>query len=120
VITLIVKAILFTLFSLTLSAMYFIYALIVLLILIIVLINIEPYKKEMPSKYLPTDLMFLFQLSLTYISIIGRESSSLYIYQYFHTLWIAASLSVGFIPVAYTCCLIGLWLFSRRKWIICK
>ena len=120
VITLIIKPIFFTLFGLTLSTMYFIYALVVLLILIIVLINIEPYKKEMLSKRLPTDLMFYFQLSLTYIAIIGRESSSLYIYQHYHTLWIAASLSVGFIPFAYTCYLIGSWLFSRRKWIMCK
>ena len=120
VITLIIKPIFFTLFGLTLSTMYFIYALVVLLILIIVLINIEPYKKEMLSKWLPTDLMFYFQLSLTYIAIIGRESSSLYIYQHYHTLWIAASLSVGFIPFAYTCYLIGSWLFSRRKWIMCK
>ena len=120
VITLIVKPMLYTLFSLTLSAMYFVYALIVLLILIIALINIEPYKKKMLSKFPPTDLMFLSQLSLTYIAILGREHSSLYIYQYFHTLWIVASLGVGFVPVAYTCYLIGLWLFSRRKWIICK
>ncbi len=119
VITLILNPVLFTLFSLTLSAMYFVYALIVLLILIITLINIQPYKK-MSSKYPSTDLMFLSQLSLTYVAILGREYSSLVIYQYFHTLWIAVSLAVGFIPFAYTCFLIGLWLFSRRKWIICK
>ena len=117
VITLIVKPIFFTLFGLTLSSMCFIYALVIVLILIVILINIEPYKKEMLSKYPPTDLMFYFQLSLTYIAIIGRESSSLYNY---HTLWIAASLGMGFIPLAYTCYLIGSWLFSRRKWIICK
>ena len=120
VITLIIKPILFAVFSLTLSAMYFVYALLVFLVLIIALINIEPYKKKMLSKCPPTDLMFLLQISLTYIAILGRESSSLYIYQYFHTLWIVVSLSVGFIPIVYTCCLIGLWLFSKRKWIICK
>ncbi len=98
---------------------YFAYALIVLLILIIALINIQTYKK-MPSKYPPTDLMFLCQLSFTYVTILGREYSSLDIYQYFHTLWIAVSLAVGFIPFTYTCFLIDLWLFSRRKWIICK
>ena len=75
--------------------MYFVYALIVLFILIISLINIEPYKKKMLSKCPPTDLMFLSQLSLTYIAILGREYSSLYIYQYFHTLWVIASLGVG-------------------------
>ena len=117
VIILIIKPILFALFSLTMSPMYFVYALIIFLILIIALININPYKKKMLSKCPPTDLMFLSQLSLTYIAILGREIPSLYIY---HTLWTVASFSAGFIPVACTCCLIGLWLFSRRKWLTCR
>ena len=113
------QTIAFVTFGLTLSTMYFVYALVILIILMIALINIQPYKKT-GSNYPPADLMFLFLLSLIYIALFRREQSSLEIYQYFHTIWIAASIAVGFVPITYTCFLIGLWLFSRRKWIICK
>ena len=119
VVILITKPLLFVTFGLTLSTMYFVYALVILIILMIALINIQPYKKT-GSNCPPADLMFLFLLSLIYIALFGREQSSLEIYQYFHTIWIVASIAVGIVPITYTCFLIGLWLFSRRKWIICK
>ena len=119
VITLIVKPLLFIIFGSTLSSMYFVYAVAVFALLMILLINFQPYKKT-SSNYPPTDLMFLFLFSLVYIAILGRDHSSSEMYQYFYRMWIAVSLILGFIPAVYACVLVGLWLFSRRKWIICK
>ena len=119
VITLIIRPLLFVIFGLTLSAMYFAYALVVLLILMIALVNIQPYKKT-PSNYPPTDLMFHFLLGLFYIALLGREQSTLEIYLYFHTMWVVVSIALGFVPITYTCFLIGLWCFSKRKRIICR
>ena len=119
VITLIIKPLFFIIWGLTLSSMYFVYSLLILTILMIALINVQPHKKT-PSNYPPTDLMFLFLFSLVYIAILGRDHSSSEIYQYFYRVWIVVSLILGFIPAVYVCFLIGLWLFSRRKWIICK
>ncbi len=116
VISLIIKPLHFLIFGLTLSSMYLVYAIVILTILMIVLINIQPYKKTY-SSYPPTDLMFLFLLSLIYIAILGRNHSEMH--EYIYKMWIVVSLVVGFIPAVYACFLVGLWLFSRRKWIIC-
>ena len=119
VITLIIQPVFFIIFSITFSIMHFIYALVVLLIVLIMFINVQPYK-NIPSNYPPTDLMFFCQLSFTYVALLGREYSTLDIYRHYHTCWIIVSFVSGIIPIIYICYLIGLWLFSRRKWIICK
>ena len=113
----IIKPLYFLIFGLTLSSMYFVYAAVVFTLLTILLINVQPYKKT-PSNYPPTDLMFLFLFNLIYIAILGRDHCNSEMYRYFHRIWIIISLIVGFIPAIYACFLIGMWLFSRRKWII--
>ena len=71
-----VQLLLFLAYGLTLSSMFFIYAIILLIIYMIALINIEPYKK-IASNYIPTDLIFFYFLSFIYITILGREYSSM-------------------------------------------
>jgi hypothetical protein len=97
--------------------MYFVYATVVFALVMILLINVQPYKK-IPSNYPPTDLMFLFLFSFISIAILGRDHSDSEMYQYFYRIWIIFSLILGFIPAIYAGFLIGMWLFSRRKWII--
>ncbi len=116
VILLIIKPLHFLIFGLTLSSMYFVYATVVFTLVMILLINVQPYKK-ITSKYPPTDLMFLFLFSLISIAILGRDHSDSEMYRCFHRIWVIISLILGFIPAIYAGFLIGMWLFSRRKWI---
>ena len=115
---LILQLLLYVAYGLTLSSMFFIYATILLIIYMIALINIEPYKK-IASNYIPTDLIFFYLLSFIYITILGREYSSMGRNMHFHAILMVASLSVVVIPVIYTTFLIGSWIVSRRKWITC-
>ena len=110
---LLIWPLLFTIYGLTLSTLYFIYSLIVLLILLIAMINIQPLKTIGPH-YPLVDIIFTFLFCFSHIAILGRASS---IYDkkyntYYATLIIIGLLSSA-IPMIYTFFLIGSWLTSK-------
>ena len=106
-------------FGLTMSIMFFVYALIALLILVIAVINIQPFKKA-SVRYPSTDPIFIVFLSLVYVSVLVRatifDTRSPTLYNVMTVLGLASAI----IPSLYITIFIGLWLFSRTKWIINK
>ena len=113
---LIIQLLLFVIYGLTLSNIFFVYSIILLTVYMIVIINLQPYKK-IASNYIQTDLAFFFLLTFIYITTLGRECSSLVRNVRFHSILVVATLFVAIIPVIYTLFLIGSWIISRRRWI---
>ncbi len=108
---LLIWPLLFTVYGLTLSTMFFTYSLIVLLILLIALINIQPLKRIGPH-YPLVDTIFISLLCFLHIAILGRAAFNLKYNAYFATLTIFGVLTSA-IPLIYTSFLIGSWLFSK-------
>ena len=107
----------YILFGLTLSIMFFVYAIIIVIILLIAIINFQPFKKASVC-YPSTDPIFMVFLSLAFVAMLGRAiadyTRSHRHYDFMTTLGFASAM----IPICYTCFFIGMWLFSRRNWII--
>jgi hypothetical protein len=109
---LLIWPLLFTVYGLALSTMFFTYSLIVLLILLIALINIQPLKRIGPH-YPLVDIIFISLLCFLHIAILGRAASVRGKHNaYLATLTIIGVLASA-IPLIYTSFLIGSWLFSK-------
>ena len=110
---LLIRAIGFVIYGITLSAMYFLYATIIMAMYLIAMINIQPFKKV---AYPLTEPFFLIFCSLVYSVIIGRSISGTEhdIYYAAMTLLVLIALIA---PLVYISFLICSWLL-RRQWII--
>ena len=109
---LLMRPLLFIIYGLTLSIMFFIYGLIAILILLLVTINFQPLKK-VGLQYPLYNLIFLILLCLTHIAILGRELTYIERYFAYHIIPTIIVFSTGIIPIIYISYLIGSWLFSR-------
>ena len=107
-----VQLLLFVIYGLTLSVMYFVYGLITLLILLIAMINIQPLKMVC-SQYPLTDLMFGFLLSFTHIAVLGRGLANIEKYFHYYTAMTLIAFLTGLVPLLYISYLIGSWLLSK-------
>ena len=105
---------LFIIYGLTLSIMFFVYSFIILLILLIAKVNIQPLKL-IDSRYPLVDLIFVFLLSLANIVILGRGAIVIERYQTYHAIITIIVFLVTIFPLFYISFLIGSWLFSRIK-----
>ena len=110
---LLIRTMLFIVYGLTLSMMYYIYALLVLLIFLIVAINIQPLKKDI-VRYPLTDPIFLILFTLFYIALVGNNIDT--INNELKTV-LSLTLALGIAPLLYTSFLIVSWLIARSKWI---
>ena len=109
---LLMRPLLFIIYGLTLSIMFFIYSLIAILILLLVIINFQPLKK-VGLQYPLYNLIFLILLCLTNIAILGRELTYIERYSAYHTVLTITVFLTVIIPILYISYLIGSWLFSR-------
>ena len=115
VLTLLLRLILFVIFTLTLSMMYFVYAAVAVLAFVILAINIQPFKKS-TVHYPSTDSTFMILLCVCFIANIGRDIASREIHLYYSTMTALAISSVT-IPALYIALLITYWLITKVKWI---
>ena len=109
---LLLRLMLYLIYGLTLSVMYFVYGIIALMILLIAMINIQPLKM-VNLQYPLADLMFAFLLSFTHIAVLGRGIATIEINFYFHTAMTVITVLPTFVALLYISCLIGSWLLSR-------
>jgi hypothetical protein len=112
---LLVRLLLFIIFALTSSMMFFVYAVIAIVAYLIVVINIQPYKKAV-VRYPSTDSTFLILLSFSFISNIGRDITSRES-TIFHSIALAMLALSAVVPLIYTAFFISVWLVTRIKWI---
>ena len=112
---LLIRLILFIIYGVTLSMMFFVFGLIALLIVLIAAINIQPFKKVAPH-YAITDVVFYILLSFTYIAIIARDiaTTEKFLYNLITLIFVFLT---AFVPIVYIALLIGIWIVSRLKWI---
>ena len=115
---LLIWPLLFTIYGLTLSTLYFIYSLIVLLILLIAMINIQPLKRIGPH-YPLVDIIFTFLLCFSHIAILGRAFSMHKSYNAYYAILTTVGLLSSGIPMIYTFFLIGSWFISKTNLLLC-
>ena len=109
------RPLLYTIFALTLSMMFFVYAAIALVVALIVVINGQPFKKAV-VRYPSTDSIFLILLSFVFIAITGWDVASRENPQQFHAAITIALLSVV-VPLFYIASFITFWLVTKIKLI---
>ena len=109
---LLIRPLLFIIYSLTLSIMYFVYSLIALLILLIAMINIQPFKKII-SHYHLFDVIFTLLICFTHIAILGKGLINIEKYFAYHSAITVTAFLTAVFPLLYISCLIGSWLFLR-------
>ena len=109
---LLVRLLLFILYGLTLSVMFFVYSLIAILIQLIITINFQPLKK-VGLRYPLHDLIFLILLCFSHIVILERGLINIERYSDYHKALMIIVISTVIIPILYIFFLIGSWLFSR-------
>ena len=108
-----IRLLFFVLFGVTLSMMFFIYGLIALLTLTIATINIQPYKK-VASLYSLMDTVFYILLSLVFIAVISRDTTT--IGKLFSIILIEIfPLLTTCIPIIYIATFISFWIISRMR-----
>ena len=112
---LLVRLLLFILFALTSSMIFFVYAVIIIVTYLIVVINIQPFKKAV-VRYPSTDLTFLMLLSFSFIVNIGRDISSRE-GTFFHSVALAMLPLSAVVPLIYIAFFVSVWLVRRIKWI---
>ena len=110
------RILLYIIYGLTLSIMYFVYATIIIVFLLIVSINVQPFKKKVVH-YPTNDSIFLILFTLFYIPIIGRSVASMHDDVLYHTVLTPLLITITFVPLVYIFFLVGSWLISRRRWI---
>ena len=115
VLILLIRLVLFIIYTLTLSMMFFVYAVITFIIFLIVMVNVQPYKKA-AVRYPSTDSTFMILLSFSYIANIGRDIASRESTIYYSTMTILALLSAA-VPILYIALFITFWLVTKVKWI---
>ena len=112
---LLLRLVLFIIFTSTLSMMFFVYTVITLVIFLIVLINIQPFKKA-AVRFPATDSTFMVLLSFCFIANIGRDIASRQEHIYYRFVASAALISAA-VPVLYIASFITYWLVTKVKWI---
>ena len=113
VLLLLIRLLLFVIFSITPSVMFFVYSLIILISFLIAMVNIQPCKK-VAVRYPSTDPHFLVLLSLCNIVFLARQSTDVEMY-YFYTVVSILGFSSAFVPIFYFIFLIISWLFSKNS-----
>ena len=111
---LLIRLLLFVVFGLSFSIMFFVYAPVILMIFLIVIINVQPFKK-VATRYPSTDIVFLTLLSLFYIVLIGRDLA--YTQAHYTKFTSVVTFSSAFVPIIYIWSLIMFWFIARMKWI---
>ena len=115
VLPLLLRLIMFIIFTSTLSMMFFVYAVITLTVVLLAIINVQPFKKS-ATRYPSTDPIFFILLSLMFITIIGTDVMSREnLFFYYGTLTMLILSAV--VPIIYITFFITLWLARRVKWI---
>ena len=112
---LLLRPLLFMIFALTLSMIFFVYTVIAIIIYLIVVINIQPFKKDI-VRYPSTDSTFLVLLSFSFIVNIGRDITSRE-NKVFHYIALTMLALSAVVPLIYIAFFIGFWLVVRIKWI---
>ena len=112
---LLIRLILFMLYGVTLSMIFFVFGLIAVLIFLITAINIQPFKKG-ASYYPITEMTFYILFSFTYVAIIARDIATTEKFLYNVITLIFLFLTV-FVPIVYIAFLIGIWMISRLRQI---
>ena len=116
VLPLLLRLMIFIIFTSTLSMMFYVYAVITLTVLLLVIVNVQPFKKS-AVRYPSTDPIFLILLSLIFVTNIGRDISTsrenLFFY-YSTTTMLGLSVVVSIVYITF---FITLWLARRVKWI---
>ena len=110
--TLLLRIIIFVIYGLTLSGVFFVYASILLVIFLIAIINIQPYKK-LSVRYPSTDSTFFIFLSLVFILFLGRETAMTSKIE--HIVMTISGFVFAFIPLVYIIILITSWLVTSFK-----
>ena len=110
--TLMIRILLFVIYSLTLSGVCFVYSVILLVMFLIAIINTDPYKKE-SVRYPSTDSIFFIFFSLVYILFLRREIVMTIDLE--HIEMTVAGFIFASIPLFYTTILITSWLVTRFK-----
>ena len=115
VLPLLLRLIMFIIFTLTLSMMFYVYAVITLTVVLLVIINVQPFKKS-ATRYPSTDPIFFILLSLIFVTSIGRDITSRENLFFYYSTLTMLGLSVV-VSIAYITFFITLWLARRVKWI---
>ena len=115
VLPLLVRLMMFIIFTSTLSMMFFVYAVITLTVVLLAIINVQSFKKS-AVRYPSTDPIFLILLSLIFVTNMGRDV--IYRENVFSHYSILTMLALSIVvPIAYIAFFITLWLIRRVKWI---
>ena len=107
------RPLLFLVYGLTLSVIYFVYATIIVLVHLIAIVNIQPYKKKATS-YPSTDVNILLLLCFCYVVLLGRGVANAES-NIFMDSTLVISYTVASVPAVYFLFLICFWLVSREK-----
>ena len=113
VVMLLIWSLLFIIYSLTLSVMFFSYSLIVLIIVLILLVNFQPYKKAAVC-YPSTDTTFFILLSLVFSVLLGLDTSSTESHL-LGLILIIVSLMSALVPLLYIAFFILSWLIKAKR-----
>ena len=108
------RVILFSIYALTLTTAYFDAAIIACIVMVMLLLAIQPFKQSV-SHYTAINAIFILFIVLFYVSIAGSDVSSIKSRKHYKPfIGIAAVVSV--LPLLFMICIVGHWLFTRRKW----
>ena len=109
---LLVHLLLFILYGLTLSVMFFVYSLIAILIQLIITINFQPLKK-VGLRYPLYDLIFLILLCFSHIVILERGLINIERYSDYHKAFVIIVILTAIIPILYI--FFSHWLMAVLK-----
>ena len=113
VLMLLTRSLFFIIYSLTLSMMFFAYSLILVALILIFLVNIQPYKKS-AARYPSTDSTFYILLSLSYLAVLGLDTSSTESHMYGLILIIIGLVS-ALVPLFYIAFFVLSWLIKTKR-----
>ena len=109
-----IRLILFIIYVLTLTSMYFIYAILTCVLWLMLLVNVNPFKKSVYTyQHNIIDLVFIVFLSLFYISILGIDIGGMEQHVYLPVVNIIALFS-PFATMLYVLYIILHWICSQR------
>ena len=111
---LLLRPLLFVVYTTTLSMIFFVFATITLVLVLIILVNVQPFKNAI-VRYSSTDSIFLILLSLSFISIIGIDVISTENISLLHTAFTAFVLLSIVVPLFYIASFIMFWLIIKIK-----
>ena len=113
VLMLLTRPLLFSIYALTLSGMFFPYAIVFIVTILIILINIQPYKTSVVC-YPSTDSTFFVFLSISYSAILGMDISSITNHTY-ALIFIVICLISACVPLFYIAFYILSWLIKAKR-----